>query len=224
MLYLIKKDEVNIYDIPISRIAGEFLNYIKLIQFFDIELAGDFLLMASTLMQIKSQMLLPRKINQETGELEDPRTQLVERLLEYKRYKESSKLLNEMYESQKYHLNRIIFDADYKYDEAAESLSGVTIFDLMSALNKILDKTDPSAFTHEVKLLNITIEDKTAEILSELIKKRRLSFFALMENKARMEIIITFLAVLELIKLQKIYVRQEEVFDDIAIALMPEIN
>ncbi|MFP4528160.1 MAG: segregation and condensation protein A, partial [Candidatus Kapaibacterium sp.] len=112
LLYFIKRDEINIYDIPIARITEEFLNYIRLMKIFDLELAGEFVLMAANLMYIKTQMLLPRYKDEEGEEIEDPRTQLVQRLLEYKQFKEASGEMAEMAEEQRYVYYREVFEAD----------------------------------------------------------------------------------------------------------------
>ncbi len=114
LLFFIKRDELNIYDIPISRITKDFLDYTRLIQLFDLELAGDFLVMASTLVQIKTLMLLPSSetINPETGEEEDPRALLIERLLAYKQFKEAASELAVRAEEQKYVYYRQFFDGD----------------------------------------------------------------------------------------------------------------
>lgn len=217
LLYFIKRDELNIYDIPISKISEEFLNYIKFMQYFDLELAGEFILMSATLMYIKAEMLLPRPKFDEDSEVEDPRTGLVQKLLEYKLYKDASKELAELQESQKYVFYRNLFESDASIIENSASYSNATLFDLINAYNKAVQKTEKTAPRHVVELENVTVEEKI-EIINHLLEKeKRISFNNFISKSNKANIIVSFLAILELMKYQKIYIFQNENFDDIII-------
>ena len=178
LLYLINREELNIYDIPIARITQEFLNYTRIMQILDLELAGEFLVMAANLMFIKSQLLLPRDENEETGELDDPRTELVHRLIEYKQFKEASRNLS-MYEGEnRYVYYRSIFEGENQliYESTQNIYKNATIFDLLKAFQKALNRTKPVVTQHLVTLFPVTIEEKTNLIISELNAKNRILF------------------------------------------------
>ena len=227
LLYFIKRDELNIYDIPIARISEEFLKYIKVMQYFDLELAGEFLVMAATLMYIKTQMLLPKPEDEENGEAEDPRTQLVQQLIEYKKFKYASKELSELADDNRYSYYRQLFDEDVKL--AANSNGGyyrnTTLFDLLKALKKIIDRNNETQeFQHIVPLITYTVEEKSKLILDAIKLNKRISFFKLVQGEAKISIIVSFLAILELIKKRNIFIIQDVLFDDILICENPEFN
>ncbi len=217
LLYFIKRDELNIYDIPISRITEEFLNYIKMMKYFDLELAGEFILMASTLMYIKAQMLLPRPKSDDDSEIEDPRTGLVRKLLEYKLFKDAAQDLGTLAESQKYVYYRNLFDSDRDLMESSASYKNANLFDLINALNNVLNKNVLIQPSHIVQLEQITVDEKIDMILDILKRSKRISFYELTKKITRPHIIVTFLAILELLKYQKIWIHQEENFVDIII-------
>lgn len=223
MLYFIKKDELNIYDIPIAKITSEFLNYIRIIRLFDLELAGEFLVMASTLMYIKTQMLLPKQVDEDGTEPEDPRTQLVERLIEYRLFKSAATNLGNLAEEQKYIFYRNLFNADNKLisSEQDNQYKNATIFDLLKAFKIVLDRANKKPESHIVAIVSITLEEKTDFILKTLSRNPRISFFELTKNDNKQHLVVTFLALLELIKSRLIFIVQSEVFDDIIIANKP---
>lgn len=222
LLYFIHRDELNIYDIPISKITEEFLSYIKLMQQFDIELAGEFIVMASTLMYIKSQMLLPRPKTDENGEeIEDPRTELVERLLEYKQIKESAGELRDMHNEQKYHFYRNIFDADINKITNASNYKNATLFDLIKAFQKLSDRQKEKNLRHIIDVESTSVDEKSKLILDMLNKKKRLSFYGIVNLKVKIDVVITFLSLLDLIRHNKIFIFQKSNFDDIVIAQKP---
>ena len=226
LLYFIKRDELNIYDIPISRITEEFLKYVKLIEMFDIDLAGEFLVLAASLMMIKAQMLLPRSENGDDTEAEDPRTELVNKLLEYKQMKEASKEMFFISDEQKYNLYRSLFEEDRKTGQNSLDVNyyKTSIFDLMTALKRAIERSQVSASPHIVEKYAITVEERSEWLLSELRTKKRLSFLQMLSNESKMVIVVTFLSVLELIKKGKIYILQTELFDDIVITEAPEFS
>jgi segregation and condensation protein A len=218
LLFFIKRDELNIYDIPISKITKEFLEYVNLIKMLDLEVAGDFILMASTLMHIKVRMLLPREID-ERGEEIDPRAELIQALLEYKKYKEMSEELA-FFESNQRKINfRNNFSEDEK--EAPPNyevlLKNVTIFDLAKAFKKALDSVKPEVF-HEITKVNVTIDEQISFILSKLEELSELHFLSIVGGmKEKIRIVITFVALLELAKMGIIGIKESPNFNDFII-------
>ncbi|HSP87937.1 MAG TPA: segregation/condensation protein A [Ignavibacteriaceae bacterium] len=215
LLFFIKRDELNIYDIPISKITGEFLEYVNLIKMLDLEVAGDFILMASTLMHIKVRMLLPREVD-EKGEEIDPRAELVRALLEYKRYKEVTDDLAYMESSQRKLNFRGNFSADEKTDlpEYEILLKNVTIFDLAKAFKRVLEgiKDVP---VHKIQMINVSIDEQIEYIINLLETNNEIHFLALIENmKEKIRIIVTFIALLELVKIGRIRLKESEDFND----------
>lgn len=216
LLFLIKKSELDIYDIPIAIITKQYLEYIKVLKVLNLEIAGDFLVMASTLIQIKSSMLLPSRLEDNPDdEVEDPRAELIRRLVEYSRYKEAALQLNE----QKL-LGRELFARSnvseelHSEDLPAEPLE-LDLFVLIDAFRTILAKAPKESF-HEVCAESISIAERINEILSLLQEREYIAFAELFENgRDRDYIVATFLAVLELCKLKLIRVRQQEEFGEI---------
>lgn len=218
LLFFIKRDELNIYDIPISKITKEFLEYVNLIKMLDLEVAGDFILMASTLMHIKVRMLLPREVD-EKGEEVDPRAELIQALLEYKKYKEMSEELSFFETNQR----KINYRGNFTEDEKESPpdyeilLKNVTVFDLAKAFKKALESVKPVVF-HEVKKLNVTLEEQIAYILAKLDEIHELHFLSLVDGmKEKIRIVITFVALLELTKMQTISIKESTNFNDFVI-------
>lgn len=224
LLYFIKRDELNIYDIPIARITEEFLKYIRLIQMFDLELAGEFLVMAANLMIIKAQMLLPSEDNEIGEDIEDPRTKLVQQLLEYKKYKEAANELNIYAEDQKYAYYRQLFDADYEQAKEEIGYTNATLMDLLKAFQKTLDRAKDRATTHTINLLPVTVDEKSSFIMETLKHHKRISFMEITKNDTRQSIVVTFLAILDLIKTMRIIIIQNSNFEDIIILQRKEIS
>lgn len=218
LLFFIKRDELNIYDIPISRITGEFLEYVNLIKLMDLEVAGDFILMASTLMHIKVRMLLPREVD-ERGEEIDPRADLIKALLEYKKYKEVAEDLTFFESSQR----KISFRGDFSED-AMESppefeilLKNISVYDLAKAFKKAIDGIKPQV-VHEVKKINISIEEQVQYILSRIAEKGEIHFLSLIHGmREKIRLVITFVALLELTKIGKIGIKESPEFNDFVI-------
>ncbi len=218
LLFFIKRDELNIYDIPISRITTEFLEYVNLIKMLDLEVAGDFILMASTLMHIKVRMLLPKEFD-EKGEEIDPRAELIKALLEYKRYKEVTEEFAYYESNQRKMSFRGNFSADEKVavPEYDILLKNVTVYDLAKAFKHALDnfKEEP---VHEVKRLNVSIEEQIAFILSKIEAAEKINFLNLVnEIKEKIRIIVTFIAILELVKMNRIKIKESPNFNDFMI-------
>ncbi len=220
LLFLIRKHEIDIYDIPIHDITNQFLEYIKLMKILDLEVAGEFIEMVASLMNIKARMLLPKPVFGAEDDVEDPRTELVQRLLEYKKFKEAASEMSEFEDHRRKMFSRKFFlrPEDEKPSSTEEYLQNVTLFDLLLAFKKALDNM-PKVTYHEVKKIEVTIEEQTDYILNLLDAQPNILFSEFIEKlKNRIVIIVTFLALLDLIKLRKIIVRQSRVFDDIKIS------
>ena len=219
LLYLIKKNELNIYDIPIAQITQQYLEYLEMLKMFDLDNVGDFLVMAATLMQIKSRMLLPPDPTQLEEEEEDPRDELVRRLLEYKRFKEIAEELKSK-ESVRQDLFSRIIDPEKSRElkeEAKEVYFEVSLFDLITAFSKVL-KNVPKEVFYEVIKDEHTVEQKIHDILHLLLEKPKIMLMELFNRaKTKMEVVVTFMAILELIRLREIVVVQTRVFGEIEV-------
>ena len=218
LLFLIRKNEVDIYDIPISKVTEQFLIYIETLQLLDLNVAGDFIEMAAILMHIKARLLLP-KTEVEGEEPDDPRIELVERLLEYKRFKEMSYELDDLEETRSKVYKRKYFDyLPLKEDVSNEEfLDQVTLFDLMVAFRKAMNNM-PKVTYHEVRKIDVTVEQQSEYILNKLKTSEVILFQDIMrEIKEKIVLIVTFVSLLELVRDKKIIVRQSKVFDDIRI-------
>lgn len=218
LLFFIKRDELNIYDIPISRITSEFLEYVNLIKLMDLEVAGDFILMASTLMHIKVRMLLPREVD-ERGEEIDPRADLIKALLEYKKYKEVAEDLTFLESNQRKLNFRGNFDSDEKIapPEYDILLKNISIYDLAKAFKKAIEGVKPQV-VHEIKKINVSIDEQVKYILDKVFEKGEIHFLSLVHGmKEKIRIVITFIALLELTKMEKIGIKESPDFNDFVI-------
>ena len=214
LLYLIKKNEIDIYDIPISSITEQYLEYIELMRMLDLNIAGEFLVMAATLIHIKSKMLLPPDEKELLPEEEeDPREELVRRLVEYKKFKEVAGVLQDL-EGQR----KKMFTRDIPFEvEPGEVFFEASLFDLITAFTRVL-KDVPKELFQEIIKAEFTVEQKVHDILHMLVKAPAMSLFELFkDSKNKLEVIATFLAVLELIRLKEILVVQKQNFSDIEI-------
>jgi segregation and condensation protein A len=212
LLYLIKKDEIDIYDIPIARITEQYLAYLELMQELDISVAGDFLVMASTLIYIKSKMLLPPdpKVDGEEDLSDDPRAELVERLLEYQKFKSAAQMLYSRGEIESACYTRGPLETDSSNPEVS-----TTLFDLLRVFREVLKRAE-AQIEMEIARDEMTIAEKLAQIHAMLEESERINVRELFEmSRSKRELIITFLALLELVKEWKIYLIQDEPFGDI---------
>ncbi len=218
LLFLIKKEEIDIYDIPIAAITRQYLEYVELMQELNLEVAGEFILMAATLIRIKVRMLLPQSVDEDEIE-EDPRAELVRQLLEYKRYKEVTESLAEMEDHQRRLYTRSFFDyAKTKEEKKEVILTDVTLFDLMTAFKTVLENI-PVEAVHDVGTVGVTIEEQIEYVIQKVAEKERFSFQDLFRQlKERIRIIVTFMALLELIRTHRIVVQQAGVFGEIWIS------
>ncbi len=218
LLHLIRKNEINIYDIPIALITRQYLEYIHFMKDLNLSLAGEFLVMAATLVQIKSRMLLPKEeveaLEEEEGE--DPRDELVRRLVEYQQYKEAAGQLSEQER-----LWRDMFRREPMVPEKSGPreilLEEVGLFDLLEALQDVLTRTESSEFL-EITPDTLTVQDRINTILERLEAEPSLTFSALFEDvRNRSTVIVTFLALLELVRIRLVRIYQGDYFGPISI-------
>ena len=233
LLHLIEKNKVSIYDIPIVLITEQYLEYVSSMETEDLNVVSEFLVMAATLIDIKCRMLLPVEVN-EDGEEEDPRAELMARLLEYKMNKYMAQELQELED----HAGKLLYKVPtipkevVKYEEPVDLdqlLDGLTLAKLQSIFESIMkrqeNKIDPirSKFG-TIRREPVSLEQKVGSVMAYARKNRRFSFHQLLERQAdKLEVVVTFLAVLELMKMGKIHLTQEHLFDDMNIeTLEPE--
>ncbi len=212
LLFLIKKDEIDIADIPIARITDQYLEYLQLMKELDIAIAGDFLVMASTLIYIKSKMLLPPepKIEGEEDLNEDPRAELVERLLEYEKFKSAANMLYSRGEIEAACFTRGQLETDKNNPEVS-----ATVFDLLRVFNEILKRAE-SKIELEIARDEVTMAEKLAQIHVLLDEREEINVRELfLLSRSKRELILTFLAFLELVKEWKVYIVQRELFGEI---------
>ncbi|WP_085812597.1 segregation and condensation protein A [Geoanaerobacter pelophilus] len=220
LLHLIKKNEVDIYNIPIAAITRQYLEYMELMKELNLDIAGEFLVMAATLLQIKSRMLLPATQEEDgEAEVEDPRAELVRRLLEYQRYRDASQLL-----SARNLLGRDVFARTFDSPELAamepqEEPADVELFELIEAFQRVLARVSVDTF-HDVVADGISIADRIGEVLSVLHAEKTVCFDALFTTgMTRDLLVVTFLSILELAKLKLIRVTQVESLGSIWLTL-----
>jgi segregation and condensation protein A len=218
LLYLIRRDKIDIHDIPIAPITHQYMEYLELMEQLNLDVAGEFMVMAATLIHIKSKMLVPLSPAEAAGEeeLEDPREALVQRLLEFQRYKEAAGVLHHKGEIRAATWTRPD-SAVPSYDDAGEEMLEAGLFDLISAFKDLLEQRK-ALLAHEVQAPGKSVEERMEELLALLREGESLEFlelFASLETKA--EMIVTFLALLELIRLKRVRVYQRGLFGAIRV-------
>jgi len=211
LLYLIRQEQANIFDIPIAKITDEYLRYIRLIKSLDISLAADFLVMAATLIEIKSKMLLPREISGETEEeIEDPRKELIDRLLEHQKFKNASQMLYERVTVEQAVFTRGQIESDENNLE-----TNATVFDLLSVFQKILAR-HKEEIQLEIKREEMSLAEMLKQIKERIYTAKELNLmeiFAAMHS--RQELVLAFIAVLELVRTESIKLMQNKTFGDV---------
>jgi segregation and condensation protein A len=217
LLHLIHKNELDIFNIPIALITEQYLDYLKLMKVLNLDIAGEYLLLASTLLHIKSKMLLPTPSEEEEEEGEDPRAELVRRLLEYQKYKNAAAELEK-----RPMLDRDVFIRLMPAETekpAEEERMEVSLFELLEAFRQVLERMKPESF-HEVILERISVEEKIEEILSLLQRENRsMAFHLLFPEQAPLRlVIVTFLAILELVKMKRVRIFQMAPFETIRVS------
>ena len=220
LLYFINRDKIDINDIPISDITNEYLEYIQIMKTLNIDVGADFIFMASLLIQIKARTLLPKSDSDNSLDVEDPRTELAARLVEYKRFKEISYKLNEVYNSESLKFEQQIssmsdnrsIDSDIVYN------TDTTLYDLLKIFKELIDN-HPDNNRYEINRENINIDDQIELIHSSLRNNNNTIWFSSLANKGKTKLYIIglCLALLDMIKSSSIIIKQEDNFSDFLI-------
>ncbi|MBS1795674.1 MAG: segregation/condensation protein A [Acidobacteria bacterium] len=213
LLYLIKQEQANIFDIPIARITDEYLKYIRLMKTLDISVAGDFLVMAATLIEIKSKMLLPKEIKEELDEdLEDPREALVRQLLEHQKFKNAAQMLYERTTVEQAVFARGRIESD---DNNAET--NASVFDLLTVFQKILAR-HKEEIQMEIEREEISLADMIRDLKKRIFSGKELNLLKFFEEiRTRRELVTAFIAVLEIVRTESVRLMQKTTFGDIII-------
>jgi len=211
LLHLIKKNEVDIYNIPIAEITRQYLEYLEILKELNLDIAGEFLVMAATLIQIKSRMLLPPTPEEEdAAQVEDPRAELVRRLLEYQRYREAAQDLTGRQLLGRDTFARKFPAPEVEAMEPLEEVADVELFELVEAFRKVLSKVTVTRY-HEVEADGISIAERISQVLAILHGSDGMSFESLFPDGATRELlVVTFLSMLELCKLKLIRIVQAQ--------------
>lgn len=225
LLFLIRKNEIDIYDIPIVSVTKQYIEVLRTMQQLDLDVAGEFFVMAATLMEIKSRMLLPRGIaavdpNAEDEEV-DPRWELVHQLIQYKKFKEAAAKLDELSRSRHDLMERYVEEVAIKLDE--RPLAGVGRIELWNTFNIILRRLAEKLVVGEIKDEQVTVADQMEWILERANRERTFVFTSLFPGTVTVRVLVaTFIAVLELTRLRKLTLTQDEAFSDINIIVVDE--
>jgi segregation and condensation protein A len=210
LLYLIKQEQANIFDIPIARITDEYLKYIRLLKTFDIALAADFLVMAATLIEIKSKMLLPREPLLEEEEMEDPRKELVDRLLEYEKFKSAAQMLY-----QKTTVEQAVFTRGKQESDENNHEVNASVFDLLNVFQKIMSRHKEEVQL-EIEREEISLSEMIKNLKKRIFAAKELSLLKFFEEMhSKHELVIAFIAVLEIVRTESVKLMQSETFGDI---------
>lgn len=224
LLYLIKKDEIDIYDVSIGRITKQYLEYINTFKMLNVELASEFIVMAANLMYLKSRELLPQSQQppEEDVDEEDPRWELIRQLVEYKKFKDAAQFLG----VQEVKGDEFFATSPEPIDLEAPvmTVAGVGIFDLIRAFQKVLKRFENTTDIREIVGDRFTVADKIEHLLEAIPIGAKVRFETLFSDAAsRVEVIVTFLAVLELMKLNHLQVEQEQILGDFVV-VRPLVN
>ncbi len=216
LLYLIKQEQANIFDIPIARITGEYLRYIRLMKQLDIALAADFIVLAATLIEIKSKMLLPREIFGETeDEIEDPRQELVNRLLEHQKFQNAAQMLYERSTIEQAVFTRGKIESDENNAEV-----NATVFDLLTVFQKIMAR-HKEEIQMEIKREEMSLSEMLKNLKKRIFNAKELylsEYF--LEMKSKQELVLAFIAVLEIVRTESVKLLQEKVFGEIILKVI----
>lgn len=217
LLYLIKQEQANIFDIPIARITNEYLRFIRLMKSLDIAVAADFLVMASTLIEIKSKMLLPRDPAAEAlgDEIEDPRQELVDRLLEYEKFKSAAQMLYEKTTIEQAVFSRGKIESD---DDNAEI--SATVFDLLTVFQKIVARR-ADEIKMEIQREEISLADMIKDLKRRILEAGEVSLLAFFEEMhTKRELVTAFIAALEIVRTETVKLIQKQTFGDVILRRM----
>lgn len=216
LLDLIKQNEIDIYDIPIAKITEQFLDYLKTIEKLNLEITSDFILMAATLIEIKSKMLLPKQVYEDEeneDDIADPRAELVQKLLEYEKFKKISNDLKESldYESKAFYK----LQEDFSSIDEKDFLKNLNLNNLLKTFNNIMEKHINKFEVSEIIQESFSTEEAIKIIKVMLEENKKISFLDLIKKSNKSEIITYFLSILEAIKMGILYAKQNKDFDDI---------
>ena len=216
LLYLIRREEANIFDIPVAKITDEYLRYIKLMKTYDIAVAGEFLVMAATLIEVKSKMLLPVEPSEDgEEEIEDPRQELVDRLLEYQQFKNAAEMLWSRATVEQAVFPRGKIESDENNMEVS-----ATVFDLFEKFQQIIDR-HREEIQIEIEREEMTLAEMIANMKSSLFKKKKLNLMEVFaEMKSRHELVLAFISVLEIVKTESVKLTQKKTFGDILLRVV----
>ena len=220
LLYFIKRDKIDIYDIPITEITNEYIQVIDEAKKLDVSVAGEFLFMASMLLRIKTQMLLPRQIDEEGLDIDDPRIDLVAQLIEYKKYRDLAHKLRNLHENNKDSFFRssakIVYDQS---PEVSDFLKEVSLFDISKIFKDAIDNA-PTQDSFKIYKEIVSLTDQNKFIMESFEGNEVVSLKKIVKKlETKIEIIVTFLALLEMIKQSEILCTQKKIFQDIEIKL-----
>lgn len=220
LIELIRKNEVDVYDIPVAEITKQYLESIAEMKRLDLEVAGEFLVMAATLIYIKSKLLLPDETAEEEEDGEDPRAELVRKILEYQAFKEAAKELSTLEDERSQIFTRKITDyylTDLDPEEVGIDNFSANLYDLLSAFQNVLSKAGKEHI-HEVIEEVVSIDDKIAEVKNILSTKKKIKFSELFNKRwSRNILIVTFLALLEIVRTKLAIFKQDKEFGEIVI-------
>jgi segregation and condensation protein A len=223
LLYLIKKEEVDIYEVNLTGLATQFIEYIDTMRLLDLEVAGEFLVMAATLMYIKSRELLPVDQQVETegeDEGEDPRWELIRQLVEYKKFKDAAGQLAALEARQEGVFPRV--PGKLEFEPATPARTEASIFDLLNAVNAVLQRVGQRGDQRDIFEDKWSVSEKIEHLMRSLAERPRLKFSELFDTTmSRTEVVVTFLALLELIRLKQLTAVQDEAFGEIQICRAP---
>lgn len=215
LLHLIKTSKMDIYDISVEEITKQYIDFINSQKEMNLTIASEYLVMASELIELKSRMLLPRT---EEEEEEDPRDDLVNRLLEYQKYKDMIDSFKELEKNRKDIFTKDPINFNEYSDTNIENDGSITLDDLVNALNKFLERKElEKPISTKITKKEISVQDRTRDIRNILNKKKKVSFFDLFEVKTREYVVVTFLSILEMAKFGEIEIIQEDNFNNIII-------
>jgi segregation and condensation protein A len=225
LLYLIRKEEVDIYEVNLTRLATQFIEYIDTMRLLDLEVAGEFLVMAATLMYIKSRELLP--VDQQVqvegeDDGEDPRWELIRQLVEYKKFKDAAAQLAELEARQESVFPRVPVKLEFEAEQP--SRNEASIFDLLNAVNSVLQRLNQRPDQRDIFEDKWSVSEKIEHLMRSISEQSRLKFSELFAGvTSRSEVVVTFLALLELIRLKQLMAVQSEAFGEIEICRAPAV-
>ena len=222
LLHLIKTSKMDIYDISIEKITKQYLDFINKMEELNLDIASEYLVMASELIEIKSKMLLPREKMDEDEYEEDPKQKLINRLLEYKKYKEMIDDFKSLEEDRRELFTKEPINLN-EYRKEVVNEGDISLEDLLNALNNFLQrKEDEKPKTTKITKKEISVTDRSADIRNILKKRKKMSFFELFEIKTKEYVVVTFLSILEMAKNGELQIKQEDNFNEITVNLRGE--